>query len=252
MKLKNDLLQIKTDLKAGELAIGQLAGARYHQNEKNKTDQLLGDREREMNQLTHCGNTVFSTMGTIAQATSASAEYQQQVGEAMNIFNSGVAIVQAAASIKAGDPFTYLALLGTVLGELRNTISQASAQTSGASIPSPPGFATGTDREPGGLSIVGETGPELVNLPEGAQVVPSGPSRNLLFGNNAQLDFGGVPDLSGVSGGSSNRMMEELSMLRKEMAAWPTRLRVESVQTDFDIYTERRDHNRRRVRNVKS
>jgi|GEM_PF-2319172 len=35
------------------------------------------------------------------------------------------------------------------------------------------GFAGGTNFAPGGLSIVGERGPELVNLPRGAQVIPN-------------------------------------------------------------------------------
>lgn len=37
-----------------------------------------------------------------------------------------------------------------------------------------PGFASGTDYAPGGLAIVGEQGPELVNLPRGSQVIPNG------------------------------------------------------------------------------
>ncbi|PTW39248.1 hypothetical protein [Rhodovulum kholense] len=36
-----------------------------------------------------------------------------------------------------------------------------------------PGFARGTDSAPGGLAWVGEAGPELVNLPRGAQVIPN-------------------------------------------------------------------------------
>jgi TP901 family phage tail tape measure protein len=36
-----------------------------------------------------------------------------------------------------------------------------------------PGFANGTNYAPGGLSLVGERGPELVNLPRGAQVIPN-------------------------------------------------------------------------------
>lgn len=36
-----------------------------------------------------------------------------------------------------------------------------------------PGFASGTDFAPGGVSLVGENGPELVNLPRGSQVVPN-------------------------------------------------------------------------------
>jgi hypothetical protein len=34
------------------------------------------------------------------------------------------------------------------------------------------GFASGTNFAPGGLSLVGERGPELVNLPRGSQVIP--------------------------------------------------------------------------------
>lgn len=36
-----------------------------------------------------------------------------------------------------------------------------------------PGFANGTNFAPGGLAIVGERGPELVNLPRGSQVIPN-------------------------------------------------------------------------------
>lgn len=36
-----------------------------------------------------------------------------------------------------------------------------------------PGYASGTDFHPGGLAIVGEKGPELVNLPRGSQVIPN-------------------------------------------------------------------------------
>lgn len=37
-----------------------------------------------------------------------------------------------------------------------------------------PGFAEGTTFAPGGLAVVGERGPELVNLPRGSQVAPNG------------------------------------------------------------------------------
>jgi hypothetical protein len=36
-----------------------------------------------------------------------------------------------------------------------------------------PGFANGTGAAPGGLALVGERGPELVNLPRGSQVIPN-------------------------------------------------------------------------------
>ena len=36
-----------------------------------------------------------------------------------------------------------------------------------------PGFANGTSFAPGGMAVVGERGPELVNLPRGSQVTPN-------------------------------------------------------------------------------
>ncbi|MEH2705229.1 hypothetical protein ABIF21_000018 [Bradyrhizobium elkanii] len=41
-----------------------------------------------------------------------------------------------------------------------------------------PGFAEGTDSAPGGMAWVGERGPELVNLPRGAQVIPNSALRS--------------------------------------------------------------------------
>jgi phage-related tail protein len=43
-----------------------------------------------------------------------------------------------------------------------------------------PKFATGTTFAPGGMALVGERGPELVNLPRGSQVIPSGRTSNLV------------------------------------------------------------------------
>lgn len=43
-----------------------------------------------------------------------------------------------------------------------------------------PGAAIGMDHARGGLTMVGENGPELVNLPKGAGVVPARPTRDLI------------------------------------------------------------------------
>jgi hypothetical protein len=43
-----------------------------------------------------------------------------------------------------------------------------------------PGFASGTNSAPGGLALVGEKGPELVNLPRGASVAPTFQTLNAL------------------------------------------------------------------------
>ena len=48
-----------------------------------------------------------------------------------------------------------------------------------------PGFAAGTGYAPGGLSLVGENGPELVNLPQGSQVLSAAETRSA-FGANGK------------------------------------------------------------------
>lgn len=46
-----------------------------------------------------------------------------------------------------------------------------------------PGFASGVSNFSGGLALVGEQGPELVNLPSGAGVTPAGPTADYMSGN---------------------------------------------------------------------
>jgi len=48
-------------------------------------------------------------------------------------------------------------------------------------------FAGGTDFAPGGLALVGERGPEIVNLQRGAQVIPAGRTEVLLNGGGGDV-----------------------------------------------------------------
>lgn len=54
-----------------------------------------------------------------------------------------------------------------------------------------PGYASGTDFAPGGLAVVGEQGPELVNLPRGAQVMPNNRLRTMNNYRVQSVGFGG-------------------------------------------------------------
>jgi phage-related tail protein len=47
------------------------------------------------------------------------------------------------------------------------------------------GFANGTPSAPGGLAMVGERGPELVNLPRGSQVITAENTRQMMSGGGA-------------------------------------------------------------------
>jgi len=58
-----------------------------------------------------------------------------------------------------------------------------------------PAFATGTNSAPGGLALVGERGPEIVNLPPGSQVIPNN-RINAMAGKPAgQSQQGGVVEI---------------------------------------------------------
>ena len=64
-------------------------------------------------------------------------------------------------------------------------------------------LAKGTDNWQGGEAIVGEKGPELVDLPEGSVVHPAAETASLLSGMSA-LTSGFMPSLAFASAGSSN------------------------------------------------
>lgn len=78
--------------------------------------------------------------------------------------------------------FDFTKLLGSLFGSLGG----------GGSAPA---FAGGTSFAPGGLALVGEQGPELVNLPRGAQVKSASDSRRMMGGDvHITNNFTGRPD----------------------------------------------------------
>jgi TP901 family phage tail tape measure protein len=62
-----------------------------------------------------------------------------------------------------------------------------------------PGFASGIRNFGGGMALVGERGPELVNLASGSNVIPSGATRGLLSGGGGSINVGQI-----VVNGSDN------------------------------------------------
>lgn len=55
-----------------------------------------------------------------------------------------------------------------------------------------PGFATGTNFAPGGMAWVGEDGPELMNVPRGARIIPNGPSMAMAANSNGGITINNV------------------------------------------------------------
>jgi len=59
----------------------------------------------------------------------------------------------------------------------------------GWSVPDIPYLAKGTDFFQGGLAVVGERGPEIVDLPRGSRVIPAGPTQDILNGRGQGATF---------------------------------------------------------------
>lgn len=92
-----------------------------------------------------------------------------------NIENFSRSVASSLQGILTGATNWQDAMNGLLQGTLNNlSNSMISSGISGAfGLAGIPGFARGTNFAPGGLAIVGERGPELVNLPRGAKVTPN-------------------------------------------------------------------------------
>lgn len=85
----------------------------------------------------------------------------------------------------------FAGLPGRIVGAIGNISSKIAGDIKGAfhSLHIP-GFATGVRNFQGGLAVVGEQGPELVSLPQGANVYTNGESKRM--GSNTTVHIGQV------------------------------------------------------------
>lgn len=86
-----------------------------------------------------------------------------------------------------------------------------------------PGHAAGTRFAPGGLSLVGERGPELVSLPRGAQVIDAGQTRQMLAGGGRGIGAVTINNAIHVYGNVGEGQVQRLADLtRKRLEAFAT------------------------------
>lgn len=132
-------------------------------------------------------NNVYSAMAQFVGAVASG------INNAISWFNSLPGRILAAVS--GFGSLLYNAgreLIGGLVNGIRDAVGSI-ASAVGGGVKSAlhaahiPGFAVGTDFAPGGTALVGERGPEIVNLPRGSQVIPndkiggSSPTINVTF-----------------------------------------------------------------------
>ncbi len=72
------------------------------------------------------------------------------------------------------------------------------------------GFASGTDYAAGGMSIVGENGPEIINIPRGAQVIPN----DVLMAKREQKQINITQHINVMPGATSQSVRQAAAAVR--------------------------------------
>jgi hypothetical protein len=91
---------------------------------------------------------------------------------------------------------------GGLLGALIGGFKGASGPTNivgGAGSLAVPTFASGTNYAPGGMSLVGENGPELLNIPRGSQVIPNNVLSKMGGDGGPAITYSPIIDMRGAS-----------------------------------------------------
>jgi hypothetical protein len=104
-----------------------------------------------------------------------------KLGKNAILFSKGFAVLKKA--LEAGKPILGI---GAGIGLIAIGAAMKAAASGGMK------FATGTTNAPGGMALVGERGPELVNIPRGSQVIPNGRTSAMLGGIGGGVEVYGV------------------------------------------------------------
>jgi hypothetical protein len=110
----------------------------------------------------------------IAQAKTDAAEKDKKASIVQSIINTALAVTKTLATVPPPVSFVLAGI----------TAALGAAQTALIAAKPIPQFAQGTNFAPGGAALVGERGPELVNLPQGSRVIPNNEVNNVSTNNN--------------------------------------------------------------------
>ena len=211
-------------MQAEAATVGETAGAQ----EEYRVQLLLSEKAAEAGKdMTLELNDAIATQATrAAEAKQALAEHQFQ----LNKLNAASQTVGQALSTSFTDAIVDGKKLNEVFSDLIKTLEKAALNSLIMSFFTPgagqstslfgsllPKFAGGTDSAPGGMAVVGEQGPELVNLPRGSQVIPNSVARSM--GAGGQITYAPAIDARGASVDAVARLAQILAEDRASFAS---------------------------------
>ena len=106
----------------------------------------------------------------------------QSLGEQLIKIGFLALIAQQAIAQLLANPFAAIGV-GIALVALGSALKNLTSKSA---------FATGTRYAPGGMALVGERGPEMINLPRGSQVIPAAQTSQMMGGIGGQVEVFGM------------------------------------------------------------
>jgi len=187
------------------------------QEEKRQSEERIRQAQREAEQksalLNAQGDMTYNLIGLGAQALIASraqGREQQKIAAAAAIIQGNVAagfaiakVWQSAKSWQEGVAES-IAIGAGITASTIAIASQIKAQK----------FAAGTRSAPGGMAMVGEFGPEMMYVPQGARIYNNNETRNMFGGNssvNVTLNIAGGAQISPRDTDRITRSVEDLA-----------------------------------------
>jgi len=150
----------------------------------------------------------------------------------------------AASMVKtlATVPFPLNVALATVAGAAASTLFDSII----------PAFAKGTSSAPGGMALVGEEGPELVNLPRGSQVFTAGETRGMMGASPFGPAFSGISTPApAASPQQSQQSGPDIGALVQEIRGFHSRINVVFEKRSFDDFNRTLGDTEKLVKYVK-
>jgi phage-related minor tail protein len=102
------------------------------------------------------------------------------------------------------------------INSLANTVNKVSSKVNGPQLPTIPPLAKGTSNFQGGMALVGEQGPELVNLPRGSKVFTASQTRQIAASG---IGSAGAPEVRVFIGDRELTDIVRVEMREKDRAA---------------------------------
>ena len=170
-------------------------GRGVYEQERLRTITLLQEAERRRLNIAEgeaipINEELAAKINEQAEAAANAAQKNAEAKYQLQQMNAAAQLVGSALSTAFADAILEGKKLNDVLSQMLKTLARAAINfaimapfTPGAGGGAAPfaklfGFAEGTRSAPGGLALVGEKGPELVNLPRGSQVIPNDVLKN--------------------------------------------------------------------------